>query len=92
MLSFISKNSFKFIKTNTSSLSHIILIFALALIFPLVSMGGTTTAFVTSTTPGAARNDFAGWLGMKITVGASPMTVTDLGRYMLSGKSQMHRR
>src|SRR6185369_13799083 len=55
-----------------------------------VNAGGTTTAFVTSTTPGAARNDFVGWLGMKITVGASPVTVTALGRYMLSGNSQTH--
>jgi hypothetical protein len=39
-------------KTNTSSLSHVILLFALALSFPLISMGGTTTAFVTSTMPG----------------------------------------
>ncbi|MBI3414041.1 MAG: proprotein convertase P-domain-containing protein, partial [Verrucomicrobia bacterium] len=49
-----------------------------------------TTDFVTGTTPGTLRNDFSGFAGMKITVGISPVTVTDLGRYKFSGNTGTH--
>jgi hypothetical protein len=48
------------------------------------------TALVTSYVQGTLRNDFSGWLGMKITVGASPMTVTSLGRICYSGNNSAH--
>jgi hypothetical protein len=41
-------------------------------------------------TLGALRNDFNGWLGMKFTVGASPLSVTALGRYVISGNNATH--
>ena len=47
-------------------------------------------AFVTGTTLNTSRNDFGGWLGMRFTVGAAPITVTQLGRLWLSGNSQTH--
>ena len=46
--------------------------------------------FITGVTLGAVRTNFSGFLGMKITVGASPLTVTQLGRYKLSGNSGAH--
>jgi uncharacterized OsmC-like protein len=36
------------------------------------------------------RNDFGGWVGMKLTVGASPLTVSSLGRICVAGNSQTH--
>jgi hypothetical protein len=50
----------------------------------------TTTSFVTGVALGAVRNDFDGWLGMKFTVGSSPITVTALGRFSLSGNAGTH--
>jgi len=47
-------------------------------------------AFVTAATLGALRNDFNGWLGMKFTVGTSPLNVTALGRYVITGNSGTH--
>ncbi|HVZ11881.1 MAG TPA: prepilin-type N-terminal cleavage/methylation domain-containing protein, partial [Patescibacteria group bacterium] len=52
--------------------------------------GGGSTAFVVSKTPGTARNNFSGWAGMKITVGASPISVTALGRLVVAGNTQTH--
>src|SRR6185369_1418220 len=45
-----------------------------------VNASGTQAEFVTGTTLGALRNDYNGWLGMKFTVGSSPLNVTALGR------------
>lgn len=36
------------------------------------------------------RNDFNGWVGMKLTVGANPVTVSALGRIFVSGNSGTH--
>jgi hypothetical protein len=55
-----------------------------------VSASGTQAAFVTGGTLGSLRNDFDGWLGTKFTVGASPLSVTALGRYVISGNSRTH--
>jgi hypothetical protein len=49
-----------------------------------------TTNFVTSFSLGTARNDFTGWVGMSITVGPSPVTVTALGRIVASGNTGSH--
>ena len=38
----------------------------------------------------AARNNFSGWLGMQVTVGASPITVSSLGRICVTGNSGIH--
>jgi hypothetical protein len=49
------------------------------------------TNFVTSTVNGVTpRNDFTGWKGMKITVGSTPLIVTQLARWKQSGNTQTH--
>jgi len=46
--------------------------------------------FVTSQTPGTDRNNYSGWVGMTITVGSSPMTVSSIGRFIGLHNSQTH--
>jgi len=53
------------------------------------SFGGST-AFLTSHTSGYLRNDFGSFVGMKLTVGASQITVNSLGRICISGNSGTH--
>jgi hypothetical protein len=36
------------------------------------------------------RNDFSGWVGMKITVGSAPLNVSYLGRVCVAGNSGTH--
>jgi hypothetical protein len=38
----------------------------------------------------ALRNNLSGWVGMALTVGASPINVTSLGRICLAGNTGMH--
>jgi RHS repeat-associated protein len=46
---------------------------------------------VTAATPGSPlRNDFSGWVGMRFQVATSPLVVTELGRWVVSGNSQTH--
>ena len=46
---------------------------------------------VTAATPGSPlRNDFSGWVGMRFQVGSSPVVVTELGRWGVSGNSGTH--
>ncbi len=52
--------------------------------------GGGQSPFVTGVNIGTVRNDFAGWLGMKFTVGPNPLTVVALGRYDVSGSGGNH--
>ncbi len=50
-----------------------------------------TTAFVTGeTTLGPLRNDYASPVGFYILVGSAPITVTDLGRWVVAGNSRQH--
>lgn len=49
------------------------------------------TPFVASKTLGTIRNNYSGWVGAKFTVGASPLSVTALGRIRVSDNSQSHR-
>ena len=39
---------------------------------------------------GSLRSNFDGWVGFRFQVGAAPITVTDLGRWVLSGNSGSH--
>lgn len=48
---------------------------------PLVTAGGTSSSL---------RNDFSGWVGTAFKVGATPLTVTALGRYVVTGSSGTH--
>lgn len=52
--------------------------------------GGGGTALVSAQTVGTSRNDFTGCVGFKFTIGGSPITVTDLGRWVVSGNSGTH--
>jgi hypothetical protein len=38
----------------------------------------------------ALRNDYSGWVGMALTVGSSPLTVSSLGRICAAGNSTTH--
>ncbi len=55
-----------------------------------VQPAGSNAAFVTGKVLGTLRNDYSGWVGMKILVGSAPVTVTSLGRLMVSGNSGTH--
>src|SRR6202142_1197580 len=46
--------------------------------------------FVTSTTLGTIRNNYTGWVGMNVTVGGSPITVSSLGRMFAPGNTGSH--
>jgi len=48
------------------------------------------TTFITSQTLGTLRSNYDGCVGMKITVGGSSITVTQLGRWVVSGNSATH--
>ncbi|MGA2402328.1 MAG: choice-of-anchor R domain-containing protein, partial [Syntrophobacteraceae bacterium] len=48
------------------------------------------TSFVTSTTLGTVRNNYSGFVGMRFTVGATPLAVNALGRMMAPGNVQTH--
>jgi len=48
------------------------------------------TALVTVFTPGTARNNFTGSVGMQFTVGATPLFVTALGRIDIAGNAGIH--
>lgn len=47
-------------------------------------------AFVTGTDLKTLRDDYEGWIGMKITVGPAPISVTALGRYVAPGNNRDH--
>jgi probable HAF family extracellular repeat protein len=46
--------------------------------------------YVTDATLGRLRNDYTGWVGMQITVGADPVTVSELGRMVAAGNTGLH--
>ncbi|MEO8592843.1 MAG: hypothetical protein ABI759_05950 [Candidatus Solibacter sp.] len=45
---------------------------------------------ITGTTAGSSRNDFTGWVGLRLAVGQAPLTVSGLGRLMVQGNSRTH--
>lgn len=56
-----------------------------------VTPAAISTAFITSGVPGSGlRSDATGKFGFKFTVGASDITVTHLGRWVVAGNSQTH--
>ncbi len=48
------------------------------------------TPFIAGAVPGNVRNDYSGWVGMQIVVGADSFSVAELGRYVDSGNSGTH--
>ena len=55
-----------------------------------VSAAPTGVPFVVTKTLGMERNDFQGWVGMAIEVGAAPIRVTRLGRIVGPANVQTH--
>jgi hypothetical protein len=51
---------------------------------------GGGTPWILTQTPESPRNDVDGCVGVGFTVGGSNITVTDLGRWVISGNSQSH--
>jgi hypothetical protein len=45
---------------------------------------------VTGMTLGTLRNNYSGWVGMRLQVGASPLTVQSLGRIFVNGNTANH--
>jgi List-Bact-rpt repeat protein/Big-like domain-containing protein/putative Ig domain-containing protein/Kelch motif protein len=54
--------------------------------------GSTSTSFLTGYATGGAslRNDFSGWVGMKLTVGANPLSIASLGRICVANNAASH--
>lgn len=53
--------------------------------------GGDPTALVNSVALGGyLRNNWDGWVGFQFTVGSANLTVTELGRWVVSGNSGNH--
>ena len=53
--------------------------------------GGGVTPFVTGQTLGGSLvNNYTGWKGMQITTGTSPVTVKQLGRWVVAGNTGTH--
>jgi hypothetical protein len=55
-----------------------------------VSAPITSTSYVTGQTLGTLRRDFTGRVGFKFTVGATPLTINMLGRWIVSGNTGTH--
>jgi hypothetical protein len=47
-------------------------------------------ALVTSFSPSALRNDFTGWVGMRLVVGSSDLSVSALGRWSVGADTGTH--
>ncbi len=54
------------------------------------AVAATASSYVMSTSLGSPRNNYSGWVGMSVTVGVSPLTVTSLGRVFASGNTGTH--
>ncbi len=51
----------------------------------------SATEFISAYSPSwPLRNDYTGWVGMQIVVGAKPLSVTSLGRICVAGNSRTH--
>lgn len=63
---------------------------ALLAIAPVGGGLGPVQEFMTAVTIGSTRNNHGNGLGFRFTVGSSPMTVSELGRWRFSGNSGSH--
>ncbi len=52
--------------------------------------GSGSTTFVTGVTLSSLRNNFSGWIGFRFAVGGAPITVTQLGRWVVNGNNGNH--
>lgn len=63
----------------------------LLVILPCISWGASSQSFVTKVNLGKElRNDYSGWVGMKIKIGDKDIQVTELGRYFEVSNNQSH--
>lgn len=46
--------------------------------------------FITGQTLGTLRNNYSGYVGMKFTVGNTPITISQIGRWVVGGNSGSH--
>jgi hypothetical protein len=53
---------------------------------------GSSSSFVTgyALNGPTLRSDFGGWVGMNLTIGGTPLSVTSLGRICIAGNSRTH--
>jgi hypothetical protein len=51
---------------------------------------GSPSPYVSSMTLGTLRNNYSGFVGMKVIVGSNPITVTELGRIFVAGNVGTH--
>lgn len=58
--------------------------------YPVDFKYGAGTAYVTGGTLGTPSNHYDGFIGMKFTVDATPLTVSHLGRRFVTGNTQTH--
>ncbi len=56
-----------------------------------LSVESLSTTFITGTPSEPLRNNFTGVVGCKITIGSSPLTITHVGRWVVSGNTGTHR-
>ncbi|MHB1484853.1 MAG: discoidin domain-containing protein [Saccharofermentanales bacterium] len=54
------------------------------------SGNGSYTSLMTSRTLSSTRNNYSGFVGMKITVGNTTIVAKELGRYFVAGNSRTH--
>ena len=62
-------------------------------IFTAVGSAATASSgalLISGGTAGPTRNNFGGWVGFQFKVGSTPLTVSQLGRYVVSGSSGTH--
>ncbi|MEN3327397.1 MAG: hypothetical protein V7638_2204 [Acidobacteriota bacterium] len=57
---------------------------------PQLAISTPETTFVQGKTLGTIRNNLSGFVGMKFTTGAAPVTVTSLGRIFVAGNTGTH--
>jgi len=75
---------------NTTSAPRVAHISELGQSIPVTQAGVPGTAFLTGHPATSLRNDFAGYVGFRFTVGGSPVTISQLGRWVVPGNSQTH--
>lgn len=72
-------------------MSGLLFRFAALLLAPAVAFAQTTgSSFTTGLTLGTARNNHTGFVGMRFTVGATPLQVLSLGRIVVAGNAATH--
>ena len=76
-------------------LCRVLLAAAPTLLFAVTAMGQSSPSTAKSFLTGYAstarlRNDFGGWVGMQLTVGANPLAVSSLGRICAAGNTGTH--